>query len=204
MIPIMYIVTLFVESTSVSYLSSIIFPIGIFFLSYIASENISNEIYNNSKENSINIFKILIGKVLSMTPYSHMYKIIRLLLNSKLHSQNELFFKDLYTEWKFLSYIGIFGSLFFTTKIFIIDNLNFKIFEIILNYFIYKNSNISENTDNDVLDEIIFTNEKSNKINTVLTIKNLNKYYVTAVKHKIIYACKDVSLSLRKNEVYYI
>lgn len=202
MIPIVYIFASVSRSSSIAHLSCIVFSVALLFISYISEEKLTDVFAEDeSKLNHITKTKAAILKCLSIFPQNHVYKVIILLLNDQFDFFKKTPKQEYYKRWLLLTIIGLVANFLFFIKIFFLDNINFSFYEKYLGKWVQNEAIYNQQMDEDVLNERKFTNEDSSKKESIMTIKNVHKYYLSFIKRTIVHACNDVNFSLRHNEV---
>lgn len=201
MISLVILISILFDSTSIAFIGSLVIAITFMFIHDMSSY----EDFNNNEEKSINDFKNLTSNFFCLYPYIHLRKIITRLILSELRwlYKSDLSFSELHESWITLFKIGSFLFLILIIKIFILDNIKISYFDKFIFKILGVNSDITDN-DSDVIEEKEFTNQKASKENSILILKNLDKLYFSFIRRFAKYACKDISFSLRNNEVIFI
>lgn len=203
MISFAYFISFFCRSTSIPYIGSLVLSISVMFIvELVMDTEFSKSEKKNMDSNNINMFKYNLSLFLSCFPCTHVFKILMRLLKAELKwSVVDLTYQDFYPEFIQLFLIGTVMSIIVIFKIFIFDKLNLSKYDKYFSKFTkfeYKKVKID---DLDVLEEIEFTKQKASNSNSILRIESFDKLYISLIRRIFKYACKDVSFSLRNNEV---
>lgn len=100
--------------------------------------------------------------------------------------------------------IGVITSVLCIIKISLTKKLSASIFEKIYKKFFVKKDLTDVNLIESVIDEKNFVLKEADETNSHIVVERLNKTYYSIFSEKEISAIKDINLSIRKNEVYFI
>lgn len=192
------------HSPSLAYIGSLVLAISVIFVVQTTGTKVFKIVIDPKKPFDDTIYyKNNVIRVVSLFPYSHIYEFFNRILETDSFwiFENTVTKKKYDHQWWSLFKIGNIMTIIILIKIFILERINTSILdEKIFNLFKSK-LKINEIDDIDVISEREYTYNEENDTNSILIIRNLNKLYISFVRRMIIYACKGVSFSLRKNEV---
>lgn len=206
MISFIYFLSFLSTSPSIAYIATTVSAITLMFLSHVTEDRKFNKLEKDKDRlETINNMKDQLSIFLKLFPYSHVYRFFLRLLKAELQYpfQIELTYKDFYGEWYSLFAIGVSMMGLIIIKIFIFEKINISMFDQYFSRIFKMKSDKCEILDEDVINETEFTEKNASSTNCILIIKNLKKLYISILRRLTIYACKDVSFSLRNNEVIF-
>lgn len=205
MIPFVYFFSFFSKSSSVAYTVTTISAISVLFLCEIVeNNNFKKNVLDKNSKNGLFRYNDKLSLFLSFLPYTYVYKFFYRVLKMELLRKViiDLQYSHFHSEWFCLFMMGTVFLILIITKIFFIDKINTSNFDNYISKIFNYKTLINNFNDIDVLEEKEFTEKLESFNNYILIIMNLRKIYYSFFNKNIKVACKDVSFTLRNNEVY--